>query len=451
MSSTHPQPTGWRSHGLLFLLAMMYADSFVGRQIIAVMIEPIKREFGASDTAMGLVSGLAFAAVYVLLGLPAGRLADHLPRTRLLAVSCLLWALATVACGLSTSFAMLVIARMAVAVFESPSTSTSMSIIADVYPPHRRSFAISCYTAAPTFSTIIALSVGAWVVDNHGWRSAFVAVALPALVISAVFAFVMRDPARGRFDLSHTHTAHPVQSLLGSARELLAQPAYRCLVLACGITSFSAYAYAMWNASFLVRSHDMPLQYAGILAGLVGGTCAGLGALFSGWLTDRLAVKNPHWQIGIPVIGHLLGGCAMVIYLLWPRDILLYAGTVPVPSAMLWCALTSFFSVWWVGPSFSLLTQLVPAHRRATGVALQTIISTLCGVGIGPLATGLLSDALMPMFAGESLRYALLLISCTLVIAIILLWRTYQHLTLNQTITTSPSSLGTVSAGSDAG
>lgn len=430
MRSTPSQATGWRSHGLLFVLAMMYADNFVGRQIIAVMIEPLKREFGASDSAMGLVSGLAFAAVYVLLGLPAGRLADRLPRTRLLAVTCLLWALATVLCGLATSFAMLVIARMAVAVFESPSTSTSMSIIADIYPPHRRSFAISCYTAAPTFSTIIALCVGAWVVDQYGWRSAFFAVALPSLLISAVFAFVMRDPVRGRFDLPHaSHAAPPMQSLLGSARALMAQPAYRCLVLACGITTFSAYAFAMWNASFLVRSHAMPLQYAGILAGLVGGTCAGLGTLFSGWLTDRLAIRSQQWQIGIPLIGHVLGNCALIIYLLWPRDILLYAGTVPVPSAMLWCALGSFFSVWWVGPCFSLLTQLVPAHRRATAVALQTIVSTLLGVGIGPLATGLLSDALMPMLTDESLRYALLLVNLTIVIPIVLLWRTYQHLT----------------------
>ncbi|MBM3111193.1 spinster family MFS transporter [Pseudomonas arcuscaelestis] len=430
MSNTHAQPTGWRGHGLLFLLAMMYADSFVGRQIIAVMIEPIKQEFGASDTEMGLVSGLAFAAVYVLLGLQAGRMADHLSRTRLLAVTSLLWALATVACGLSTSFAMLVIARMAVAVFESPTTSASMSIIADIYPPHRRSFAISCYTAAPTFSTIIALSVGAWAVDQYGWRSAFFAVAVPALVISAVFALVMREPPRGRFDLTHSHAAPTKQRLLDNARELLALPAYRCLVLACGITTFSAYAYAMWNASFLVRSHDLPLQYAGILAGVVGGTCAGLDALFSGWLTDHLAVKNPHWQIGIPVIGHVLGTSALVTYLLWPQEILLYVGAVPVPSAMLWCALASFFSVWWVGPSFSLLTQLIPAQRRATAVALQTIVTTLCGVGIGPLVTGLLSDALIPTFGAESLRYALLLVTCTIFIAVILLWRTYRHLTV---------------------
>lgn len=427
MRTTPVSPLGWRSHGLLLLLAMMYADNFVGRQIIAVMIEPIKQEFAVSDTAMGLVSGLAFAAVYVLLGLPAGRLADHMPRTRLLAASTLFWALATVVCGLAGSFAMLVIARMAVAVCESPSTSTSMSIIADLYPPHRRSFAIACYTAAPTFSTIIALCVGAWVVDEYGWRSAFFAVAVPAFVISALCAFVVRDPARGRFDLT-VQAAHPLPGLWASARELWAQPPYRCLVLACGLTTFSAYGYAMWNASFLVRSHGMPLQYAGILAGLVGGTCAGLGALFSGWLTDHLAVRSLRWHIGVPVIGHLLGSSALIIYLLWPRDILMQVGSIPVPSAMLWCALTSFFSVWWVGPSFSLLTQMVPASRRATAVALQTIVSTLCGVGIAPLATGLLSDALMPVFAEESLRYALLLVSCTIVIPLALLWRTHQHL-----------------------
>jgi sugar phosphate permease len=269
--------------------------------------------------------------------------------------------------------------------------------------------------------------VGAWVVDEYGWRSAFFAVAVPAFVISALCAFVVRDPARGRFDLT-VQAAHPLPGLWASARELWAQPPYRCLVLACGLTTFSAYGYAMWNASFLVRSHGMPLQYAGILAGLVGGTCAGLGALFSGWLTDHLAVRSLRWHIGVPVIGHLLGSSALIIYLLWPRDILMQVGSVPVPSAMLWCALTSFFSVWWVGPSFSLLTQMVPASRRATAVALQTIVSTLCGVGIGPLATGLLSDALMPVFAEESLRYALLLVSCTIVIPLALLWRTHQHL-----------------------
>ena len=97
-----PATLGWGSHGLLMLLALVFADNFVGRQILAVMVEPIKAEFGVSDTAIGVISGLAFAGVYALTGLPAGRLVDRMPRVRLLAMSCLLWALATMACGLAT-------------------------------------------------------------------------------------------------------------------------------------------------------------------------------------------------------------------------------------------------------------------------------------------------------------------------------------------------------------
>jgi predicted MFS family arabinose efflux permease len=428
MSSAH---VGWRSHGLLFLLAIVFADNFVGRQILAVMIEPIKLEFGVSDTAMGLISGPAFAAVYAMLGLHAGRLADRMSRTRLLAVSCLLWALATMVCGVAGSFLVLAIARMAVAMSESPTTSASMSIIADLYPPHRRSFAISCFTAAPTFSAIIGLSVGAWVVDNYGWRTAFIAIGMPGLLLSCLLAFAVRDPLRGRWDLSRSGsaTAQPMQSLFTEARRLWALPAYRCLILASGLTTLTSYAVGMWNTSFLVRSHGLSLQHAGLLAGVICGTAAGFGGLFSGWLSDHLTQRNRHWQIGIPVLGHLAAISALTTYLLWPSDLLVRIGDVPVPTAMLWCALYSFFAVWWVAPSYNLVTQLVPPDRRGTAIALQTIITTLLGVGIGPLLTGLLSDALHFTFGIESLRYALLLISLPVVAAVYLLFRSSRHAT----------------------
>jgi predicted MFS family arabinose efflux permease len=425
MPSTQSPASGWRNHGLLFLLAMMFADNFVGRQILAVMIEPIKLEFGVSDTAMGLISGLAFAAVYAMLALPAGRLVDRMSRTRLLAISCLLWALATMVCGLAGSFIVLAFARMAVAVSESPATSASLSIIADIYPPHRRSFAISCFTAAPTFSAILGLSLGAWVVGNYGWRAAFFCIALPALLFSTVFAFFVRDPQRGRWDLAPSHPPLAPQGLVKAAASIWALPAYRCLILACGLTSLSAYAIGMWNTSFLVRSHALSLQHAGMLAGVICGTAAGFGGLFSGWMTDLLTLRSRHWQIGIPVLGHLVSNAALATYLLWPSGTLFYVGQVPVPSAMLWCALYSFFSVWWVAPSFSLVTQLVPPDQRGTAVALQTIVSTLLGVGVGPLVTGLFSDALLPVFGVESLRYALLLVSLPVLATLYLLFRTY--------------------------
>lgn len=419
-------PVGWRAHGLLALLAVVFADNFVGRQILAVMIEPIKAEFGVGDTAMGLISGLAFAAVYALVALPAGRLADRLPRTRLLGASCLLWALATMACGLAGGFLLLAIARMLVAVSESPTTSASLSLIADLYPPQKRSFAISCFTCAPTFSSIIGLSIGAWVVDQYGWRSAFIALGLPALVFAATLAFLVRDPQRGRWDLA-PHAPTAPAGLTREARELWALPAYRWMILAGGLTTLGSYAIAMWNTSFLVRSHGLSLQHAGLLAGVVCGMAAGFGGLFSGWLSDRLSRHGAQWQLRIPVIGHLTAMAALAAYLLWPDPVLLHLGGLPVPVAMLWCALYSFFAVWWVAPSYNLVTQLVPANRRGTAMALQTIVSTLLGIGSGPLLAGVLSDLLLPLAAHDSLRYALLLVNLPTLASVLLLLRTSRR------------------------
>lgn len=437
MARATPSPGLWHSHGLLFLLALMYADNFVGRQILAVMIEPIKQEFGASDSAMGLISGLAFAAVYAVLGLPAGRLADRLPRTRLLAASCMLWALATMACGLAGGFLVLVLIRMAVATAESPATPTAFSLIADLYPPHRRSFAISCFTAAPTFAALIGLAGGAWLVETHGWRTTFILIGLPGLLIAALLAVTVREPQRGRWEINHVPAAP--QGMLRTALELWREPALRCLLIAGGFCTLSGYALAMWNASFLVRSHGLSLQQAGLLAGLVGGGVAAIGTLTSGWLTDRLAQRSRLWLIGIPLLGNLIGGLAIAAYLLWPAGTLLHWGALAVPTALLWCALACFFSVWWVAPSYTLITHLAAPDRRGTVMAMQTILSTILGVGLGPLATGMLSDLLLPAFGQESLRHALLATSATVVLPMLLLWRVYrltvrqQALTLNAT------------------
>lgn len=429
MARATPSPGLWHSHGLLFLLALMYADNFVGRQILAVMIEPIKQEFGASDSAMGLISGLAFAAVYAVLGLPAGRLADRLPRTRLLAASCLLWALATMACGLAGGFLVLVLIRMAVATAEAPATPTAFSLIADLYPPHRRSFAISCFTAAPTFAALIGLAGGAWLVETHGWRTTFILIGLPGLLIAALLAVTVREPQRGRWEINHVPAAP--QGMLRTALELWREPALRCLLIAGGFCTLSGYALAMWNASFLVRSHGLSLQQAGLLAGLVGGGVAAIGTLTSGWLTDRLAQRSRLWLIGIPLLGNLIGGLAIAAYLLWPAGTLLHWDALAVPTALLWCALACFFSVWWVAPSYTLITHLAAPDRRGTVMAMQTILSTILGVGLGPLATGMLSDLLLPAFGQESLRHALLATSATVVLPMLLLWRVYR-LTVRQ-------------------
>lgn len=416
-------------HGLLLLLMLIYTNTFIGRQIMAVMIEPIKLEFNASDTAMGLVSGLAFAAVFAMFGVGAGRMADRLPRTRILAGAVLLWCVTTVLCGFAAGFALLVVARMLVAIGESAVSPTSISLIADRYPVHRRAFAISCYSTAPTIGTIIAMSVGAWIVDQYGWRTGFVVVGIPASAIALVILFV-KEPKRTS-DSSSTDSvvssSQQSSTLLNTIKALWALKPYRYLIFAAGASTLGANAFAMWNATFLVRSHNLELQDAGILAGVTGGLFAALGMLLSGWYTDRLINSHPRWQLLIPQLGHIIGIVTMAVYLLWPSGNSWQFLGLQVPTAMFWCVLYSFFAVWWVGPCFSMITRLVPAADRAVAMACQTVLVTVLGVGIGPLMVGSLSDFFAAELLVESLRYSLLFACVSTFFAMYLLHLVGRH------------------------
>ncbi len=432
---------GWRTHGFLAFLVLTYAGSFMGRQIMSVMIEPIKQEFNASDTAMGLISGLAFAVVYAFLGLPAGRLSDRYHRTRVLAFSLGLWAIATFLCGFAISFWMLIVARMLVAAAEAPVTPASLSLIADLYPPHRRSLAISCFTGAPTISIIVGLSAGAWVIDTYGWRTGFFVIGTPLVFMALALGLFVKEPIRGKWDIGGG-AEPPREGLYQAAMTLVSNRSCLVLISASSITTFGAFSFAMWNTAFLVRSHDLSLQHAGILAGVVTGVAAGVGSLFSGWMTDRLSARNRAWLVRMPLIGHFAATSGMVAYLLTPAGIAFEIVGVPVPTAMIWCALSGFFTVFWVGPSFNLLTQLVTQWQRATAIALQTVFSTLLGVGLGPLVTGALSDLLYPYAGEESLRYSLIIVSLTVLAPIFLLYTLLHREPWSKTGNAQPATAG---------
>ena len=141
---TAPSVT-WRTHLSLALLALVYIFSVIDRQIIAILMEPIKNEFGASDTQMGLLSGLAFGLFYAALGVPVGKLSDKYNRRMIVAVCCSLWSLATVACGFAGQFWQLLLSRMSVAIGEAGGMAPSISLVSDLYPPKQRSTVISLF------------------------------------------------------------------------------------------------------------------------------------------------------------------------------------------------------------------------------------------------------------------------------------------------------------------
>ncbi|GAC13992.1 MFS transporter [Aliiglaciecola lipolytica] len=429
----------WRQHLLLLMLTLFYIETFVGRQIMAVMIEPIKAEFGASDAQMGLLTGLAFAIVFALTGLSAGRLADRVSRTKLLAASALCWCIFTAISSMATGFIMLLVMRMLIAIAESPVTSSSLSLLADTYPIKHRSFAISCFTSGATISAIIALTVGAHWVEQYGWRQTLLIVSLPALITSLLFVLVFKDPRKIVGSELHlmAQAEKEANALLGfreSAKSLLKLKDYRLLIYASSIATISANAFGMWNATFLVRSHDLSLTQAGLMAGIFGGGGAAIGILLSGYLSDRIARR--YGMLKLPLVGHMLGWLSIVTYLLWPKGLGDNLMLASIPFAMIFCSLASFFSVWWFSPSISLLTQIVPNNQRAFAISMQTVCITLLGLGLGPMLVGFFSDIFAGFAGVESLRFALIMTSCSTLVSIVILLR----LKLYQSTRTSSAS-----------
>ncbi len=405
--------SNWRRHYTLILLTFVYAMSLIDRQIMGVLIEPVKKEFMVSDTAMGLLTGLAFSVFYTALAVPMGRLADRSNRRNMVAWCCAAWSVMTGVCGLATSYWQLAAARVGVAVGESGGTAPSLSIIADHYPPQQRSRAMSVFMLGPPLGTLFGLGMGAWLAHQYGWRSAFLWMTIPGVLVAVLLRQGGIEPVRGRWDNTQEAaiaTAGAGESLATVMRAMWASPAFVRITIAGLLLGFVGYGIGIWSTAFLVRSHGLNLQEAGILIGLVSGISSIFGALISGWLCDRLTQRDVRWQIGVPMIGSLLALPFGVLYFLYPAGEFWLLGPLRIPHAMVFNVLFAFFGVWWAAPSFAALTALVSSHRRTTALALYNLGLTLVGGGLGPLGVGMLSDALLPMLGAESLRWSLIIV-----------------------------------------
>lgn len=401
---------GWRSHYTLAMLLFVYMMSFIDRQIMGILVQPIKQEFGVSDTAMGVLTGLAFALFYSALAIPFGRHADRANRRNFVAGCCAAWSAMTALCGLATGFWTLALARVGVAVGEAGGTAPSISMIADHYPPEQRGRAMSVYMLGPQLGILFGLTLGGWIAQHHGWRAAFVWMAMPGLLAALLLRFGAVEPGRGRWDAAGSVTAGAAPEPMGALlRDLWASRAFTRITLAGLLMGFTGYGIGIWTPAFLVRSHGMTLQGAGIVMGLIGGIAAALGALTSGWLSDTLAKRDARWRIAVPLLGCLLSVPTGLAFYLMPAGGAWQVGSLAVPHAIGFYMLFGFTAVWWTAPVYAVLAELIAPHRRSSGMAIFNLGITMIGGGLGPLLVGMLSDLLVPQFGNEALRWALAL------------------------------------------
>ena len=413
-ASTATSPAGhearlpWSSHWTLLLLLFVYTMSFTDRQIIGILIEPIKREFQVSDTAMGLLTGLTFALFYSLLGIPFARYADRANRRNFVALCCGAWSVFTMLCGMATGYWTLALARIGVAVGEAGGTPPSLSMVADHYPPAKRARAMSVFMLGPQLGILFGLALGGWIAHHYGWRQAFIWIAMPGVVACVLLRFTAVEPKRGAWE---TTAAAPGAAPSEPARQVFSDlwqsPAFTRLTLAGLVLGFAGYGIGIWTPAFLVRSHGLTLQSAGAVMGILGGLSAVLGSLISGWLCDALTRRHPGWRLGVPVLGCMLALPFGLAFYLMPAGDAWQLGGLAIPRSIVWYVLFAMSTVWWMAPVYAALSDIVPAHRRATANAIFNLGLTMIGGGLGPLLIGMLSDVLTPRFDNEALRWAL--------------------------------------------
>jgi MFS family permease len=402
--AVNQSPVTWRTHYALFVLASIYVFNYIDRQLMAILIEPVKLEFGISDTGIGLLSGVTFAVFYTVFGFPLGRLSDRIGRKPVIAFSCIAWSLMTMLCGMAGSFLTLVLARVGVAVGEAGGTAPSVAMVSDLYPANRRSTALSVLMLGSSLGAIVGLGLGGWIAQHHGWRYAFLLIGAPGIFLGLLLLLTVQAPKRA---VPLSDVAAQQDGWLKTLVELFRMPSFLWLVLTGGAAAIAGYAIGTWSPSFLIRSHGLNLQEAGFLVGVVGGTGATVGTLTCGMLTDRMARRDVGWQIGVPLLGTLTSIPFALAYFLWPQGTALHIGSIAVPQAFLFYSAFSFFGVWWATPCLSAITHLFPATRLAQATAIFVMSMTLLGVGVGPLFVGMLSDFFVPTLGSESLRYAL--------------------------------------------
>lgn len=397
-------PVTWRTHYALFVLASIYVFNYIDRQLMAILIEPVKLEFGISDTGIGLLSGVTFAVFYTVFGFPLGRLSDRIGRKPVIAFSCIAWSVMTMFCGMAGNFLTLVLARVGVAVGEAGGTAPSVAMVSDLYPANRRSTALSVLMLGSSLGAIVGLGLGGWIAQHHGWRYAFLLIGAPGIFLGLLLLLTVRSPKRvAPLGVVAAQQDGWAKTLV----ELLRMPSFLCLVLAGGAAAIAGYAIGTWSPSFLIRSHGLDLQQAGFLVGVVGGTGATVGTLVCGIVTDRMARRDAGWQIGVPLLGTLISIPFALTYFLWPQGTAFTVGSIAIPQAFLFYSVFAFFGVWWATPCLSAITHLFPATRLAQATSIFLMSMTLLGVGIGPLLVGMLSDFYVANMGAESLRYAL--------------------------------------------
>ncbi|WP_425994245.1 spinster family MFS transporter [Caulobacter sp. DWR1-3-2b1] len=422
----NPVSSGYRRYALWVLL-IIYTLNFLDRQVVNILAEPIKRDLGLADWQLGMMTGLAFAIFYTVLGIPIARMAETKNRPYIIGASVAVWSAFTVLCGFTQNFWQLILMRIGVGVGEAGCTPPAHSLITDYVPKEKRASAIAFYSIGTPLGTLVGMAMGGLVADAYGWRVAFMMAGAPGILFALVAAFTLIEPRR-QLAADIAARASAQISFKAALAVLATKKTFWLVALAASIKAFIGYGYAPFIASFFFRNHGAEIAqlaagfglksagFLGLALGLIGGTAGVIGAWLGGFLADRLGAKDLRAYVMVPAI-------ASVITI--PIFITAVSLNAPMPAIGL-LAINALLGTLWYGPVYATAQSIVEPHMRATASAVLLLVINLIGLGLGPVAVGLLSDVLAgPGGLGEAqgVRWALILSAGLGLVAFGLFWQ----------------------------
>ena len=380
---------------VLILLVVAYTLNFIDRTIIATIGQAIKVDLKISDTQLGLLGGLYFALLYTFLGIPIARLAERFSRVNIIAVSIVIWSGFTALCGTAANFTTLAAYRFGVGVGEAGLSPPSHSLISDYFEPKRRASALAVYSFGIPLGSMFGAVIGGQMLDHFSWRVAFMLVGLPGVAIAIALKILIKEPPRGHSEADGgvaaraAAAARPATTFLAEMKEIGAVIATLFgkwpvlnILLGATLVSFAGYGGGQFAPPYFIRAFDLSYGEVGLITGLVAGISQGIGTLLGGSLTDRLAKFGPRWYALVPAIG---------ITMAFPFIAAVYMAST-WQSAAMFLLLPGLFSYVYLGPTFGVVQNMVPTHRRATATAVMLFFLNLIALGGGPPFAGWMID-----------------------------------------------------------
>ncbi|MGB1877017.1 MAG: spinster family MFS transporter [Rhodospirillaceae bacterium] len=407
------------------LLLVAYILSFIDRQIMSLLIEPIKADLKLTDGQIGLILGPAFAIFYVTLGIPIGWLADRKSRRSIIGAGITVWCLMTAACGLARNFPQLFLARIGVGAGEAVLTPSALSLISDYFPQKKRARAVSLYMSGISLGQGLANLVGGPLIavllampplvfpvvgELQAWQTAFMVVGLPGLFVALLMLTVKEPLRRGLVQIQGTSSTKKGELSFKDSMGFLGKRwrAYGSLFFGMSVVTLVGYT-GFWNAPLFQRTWGWDIGTIGVALGTAGLIFGPIGANSGGWLADKLTkmggkdgpMRAMYYGVVITVITN-------IAYPLMPTGT--WAMVVYVPS-IIGGAMASACGA-------AAVVHIAPNQVRAQATAIYWLIINVVGLMLGPTSVGFLTDL---MGDPAMLRYAMAVIPLVVGIPAILL------------------------------